>query len=144
MTAETEAFLAEMIPAQIAADRELHNGDAAPRIAQWAHQDPVSLFGARLTASTWADVEPSFHQVASWFSGSISWDFEIVHAAASGDLAYTVAYENSEPITESAPRRYRLRATHIYRRVNGAWKIIHRHADMVPASDKPLFHNAQQ
>jgi ketosteroid isomerase-like protein len=133
-----------MIPAQIAADRELHNGDAASRIAQWTHSDPVSLFGAKLTATSWAEVEPSFRQVASWFSSSIAWDFEIVHAAASGDLAYTVAYENSEAITEGVLRKYRLRTTHIYRREDGVWKIIHRHADMVPAVDKPLFDSSQQ
>jgi ketosteroid isomerase-like protein len=139
MSTETEAFLAEMIPAQSAADAEIHNGNPLPRIDQWSHHDPVSLFGANLTANGWSRVEPSFHEVASWFSGSISWDFQIVHAQASGDLAYTVAFENSEAITDGVPRTYRLRVTHLYRRENGTWKIIHRHADFEPDETTPLF-----
>ncbi|WP_345799971.1 nuclear transport factor 2 family protein [Microbacterium sp. AZCO] len=143
MSTETEEFLAEMIHAQSAADAEIHNGDPAPRIALWSHRDPVSLFGANLTTIGWSQVEPSFHEVASWFSGSIAWDFEIVHAHASGDLAYTVAFENSEAITGGAPRKYRLRVTHLYRREDGVWKIIHRHADFEPDSTTPLFDEGQ-
>ena len=91
MPTETETFLAEMIPAQSAAEAEIHNGNPLPRIALWSHRDPVSLFGANLTADGWSRVEPSFHEVASWFGGSISWDFEIVHAAASGDPVLVAA-----------------------------------------------------
>lgn len=132
MTPETEAFLAEMIPTQIAADRELHNGDAAPRIAAWSHIDPVSLFGADLTATSWDAVKPAFNEVASWFSGSKAWDFDIVHAEASGDLAYTVAFENSTAVTKGKAISYRLRVTHLYRREDGVWRIIHRHGSAVP------------
>ncbi|QIG40414.1 nuclear transport factor 2 family protein [Microbacterium sp. 4R-513] len=142
MTTETEAFLAQMVPAQSAADAEIHNGDPLPRIALWSHHDPVSLFGANLTVSGWSDVERAFHEVASWFGGSISWDFEVLHAQASGDLAYTVAYENSEAITDGVRRKYRLRVTHLYRREDGVWKIIHRHADFAPDETTPLFEDS--
>jgi ketosteroid isomerase-like protein len=139
VTTETEAFLAVMIPTQSVADAEIHNGNPLPRIAQWSHHDPVSLFGANLTASGWSEVESAFHEVASWFGGSIAWDFEVVHAHASGDLAYTVAYENTEAVTDGVPRKYRLRVTHLYRLENGKWKIIHRHADFAPDETTPLF-----
>ena len=138
-TTETEQFLAEMIPAQIAAERELHNGDPAPRIALWSHTEPVSLFGADLTVAGWAGIEPAFHEVASWFRGTQSWEFDIVHAEASADLAYTVAYESTSTISRGSPRTYRLRVTHVYRREDGKWRIIHRHGSYVPDAPTQTF-----
>jgi ketosteroid isomerase-like protein len=138
-TTETDQFLAEMIPAQIAAERELHNGDPGPRIALWSHTEPVSLFGADLTVDGWAGVEPAFHEVASWFSGTESWEFDIVHAEADADLAYTVAYENTSTITRGALRTYRLRVTHLYRREDGRWRILHRHGSFVPDASTQTF-----
>ena len=31
-----------------------------------------------------------------------------------------------------------VRVTHIYRREDGEWKIVHRHGDSAPADDSPL------
>ena len=72
MTIDTEAFVAEMLPRQRAAEQAIHNGDAEPRIALWSRTDPVTVFGAKMSASGWADVEPLFRNVASWFSDSAS------------------------------------------------------------------------
>jgi ketosteroid isomerase-like protein len=35
-----------------------------------------------------------------------------------------------------APRTYTLRVTHIYRRENGQWRIVHRHGDLPPAQEQ--------
>lgn len=138
-TTETERFLAEIIPAQTAADTALHNGDPKPRIQLWSHDDPVTLFGAKLASVGWDEVEPTFVQVASWFTGSDKWEFEVIAAGASGDLAYTVAYEHGEVVVDGHPRAYTLRVTHVYRREDGQWRIVHRHADFPPDADAPLF-----
>jgi ketosteroid isomerase-like protein len=132
MSTETEAFLAEMVQKQQAADRAIHDGDVDPRLALWSRNDPVTLFGARLTGSGWADVEPMFRSIASWFTDSAAFDLEIIAAGVSGDLAYTVGYEHTDTTVEGTPRRYTLRVTHVYRREDGAWRIVHRHADFPP------------
>ena len=67
MGSETEAFLADMLPKQRAAERAIHDGNVEPRLALWSRNDPVSLYGAKLSASGWAHLEPIFHTVASWF-----------------------------------------------------------------------------
>ncbi len=59
--------------------------------------------------------------------------FEILSMGQSGDLAYAIYFEKGEArignLSEYRP--YMLRVTVIYRREEGVWKIIHRHADPI-------------
>ena len=135
MNDETEAFLAEVLPRQRAAEKAIHDGDAAPRTALWSHVDPVTLFGAKLTASGWAEIEPAFAEVASWFSDSVAHEWEVVAAGASGDLGYTVGYEHNRVTADGRPAVYTLRVTHVYRREHGEWRIVHRHGDFPPHAE---------
>lgn len=135
MATETDEFLADVLPAQRAAEQAIHNGDVEPRLALWSHRDPVTVFGAKLDASGWTDLEPTFRTVASWFSDSQEFEFEVIAAGASGDLAYTVGYERNKVQVEGRPRVYTLRVTHVYRREDGRWRIVHRHADFPPGAD---------
>ncbi len=139
MTTETDAFLAEMLPKQRAAEQSIHDGDVEPRLALWSHADPVTLYGAKLTGTGWAELEPMFRDVASWFTESAEYEYEVIAAGASGDLAYTVGYEHNRVTVEGQQRTYTLRVTHAYRREAGQWRIVHRHADFLPAGDEPLF-----
>jgi ketosteroid isomerase-like protein len=132
MSTDTEAFLSEVLPAQRRAELAIHNGQVEPRLAMWSRADPVTLYGAKLSGSGWADLEPIFREVASWFSDSEAYEFEVIAAGASGDLAYTVGYERNKVHEEGVPRVYTLRVTHVYRREDGHWRIVHRHADYPP------------
>ncbi len=138
MVTETERFLAEMLPRQRAAEQAIHNGAVEERLALWSHTDPVTVFGARLSRSGWPALERMFRQVASWFSDSTEYEFEVIAAGASGDLAYTVGYERNQVKVDGQPRTYTLRVTHVYRREDGQWRIVHRHGDVPPAEDAPL------
>jgi ketosteroid isomerase-like protein len=138
MGTAVDDFLAEMLPQQVAAETAIHNGDVAPRLALWSRNDPVTVFGAKRSATGWADLEPMFHTVASWFSDSTEYDFEVVAVGASGDLAYTVGYEHNRVKVDGQLTTYTLRATHVYRREHGQWRIVHRHADLPPATDQPI------
>jgi ketosteroid isomerase-like protein len=138
ITIETDSFVTEMLPRQQAAEQAIHNGDAEPRIALWSRTDPVTVFGAKKSAHGWAEVEPLFRNVASWFSDSATYEFEVTAAAASGDLAYTIGYEHNQVKVDGQPRTYTLRVTHVYRREDGEWRIVHRHADVPPTDDGPI------
>jgi len=135
MSTEVEEFLADILPKQRAAEQAMHNGDAEPRLALWSRQDPVTLYGAKLTGSGWADLEPKFREVASWFAESVAYEFEVVAAGASGDLAYTVGHEHNSVSFDGKPTTYTLRVTHVSRREAGQWRIVHRHADVPPTSN---------
>lgn len=53
-------------------------------------------------------------------------------------LAYTVGYERFTGSIDGAPAApITIRVTHVYRRENGAWKIVHRHGDFAPVDESP-------
>lgn len=131
MQEETAAFLAEMLPQQRDMTLALHKGDVAPRIALWSHRDPVTLFGAHISGAGWAGLEPKFRQEALRFTGSDGFEFEVVAAGASGSLAYTAGFEHSSAVVDGLPAVYTMRTTHLYRREEGIWRIIHRHSDLL-------------
>src|SRR6266542_3886546 len=127
-------FLATTMSRLNEVETALHNGDATPRMAMWSHSDPVTLFGAARSASGWAEIGPLFERLGASFSNCTSYENEIVAAGASGDLAYIVAFEHTTASLHGAPpRAYSLRVTTVFRRENGEWKVVHRHAD--PSSE---------
>lgn len=139
MDSETKEFVEGYLPIHIEAERRLHAGDAQPRMDLWSQNDPVTVLGAKESGQGWAELEPMFRAVAGWFSEAISYDFELVAAGASDDLAYTVGYEHNEVVVDGKRRTYNLRATHVYRREDGEWRIVHRHADFPPEGGTKLF-----
>jgi ketosteroid isomerase-like protein len=136
---DLDDFLDETLPRQIEAEEAIHNGDAAPRLAMWSTQDPVTLFGAAISKSGAEEVRRFFVLLASQFSDCTAYRFELVAAGVSGDLAYTVGYEHTSVSIEGVPvEPYTLRVTHLYRREAGEWKIVHRHGDSPPVEQRPL------
>jgi ketosteroid isomerase-like protein len=133
---ETEDFLAATMPRQKQAETALHNGDAGLRLEMWSPNDPVTLFGALQTRVGWEDVSETFRWVATRFADCSSYEIELMAAGASGELAYTVAYEHTTASVEGKPPvAYTLRVTHVYRREDGQWRVVHRHADTAPQRD---------
>lgn len=137
-SSDLEEFLATGLKRQIDADFALHDGDPGPRLALWSHQDPVTLFGAAVPVESGrAGVE----DVARWLAGRMSqsrkFDVELVAAGVSGDLAYTVGFEHSEYSYDGGPVQSAvLRVTHIFRREDGQWRIVHRHGDYPPVDGR--------
>ena len=127
---ETGEFLAATMPRLREVETALHSGDARPRMGMWSREDPVTLFGAALAGTGWAEIGPIFQRLGASFSDCTSYENEIIAAGASGDLAYTVAYEHTTAAVRGGPpAAYVLRVTTVFRREDGEWKVVHRHAD---------------
>jgi ketosteroid isomerase-like protein len=127
---QVDDFLAATMPRLAEAETALHNGDPGPRMAMWSRNDPVTLFGAALGGSGWAEIGPIFDRLGASFSNCTAYKNEVLAAGASGDLAYTVAFEHTTASVKGAPPQpYILRVTTVFRRERGHWKIAHRHAD---------------
>lgn len=135
---ELDDFLTKTLARQVEAEEALHNGDPTPRMEMWSTQDPVTLFGAVTSKSGWDEVSRVFRWLGSRFSDCTAYSFELVAAGVSGDLAYTVGFEHTSVSMDGVPvEPYTLRVTHVYRRENGEWKIVHRHGDAAPIDQSP-------
>lgn len=114
------------------AEIALHNGDAEPRRDIWSRSEPVSVLGAWQNASGQQELDELFAVLAESFSDCMSYEFELLEAEVRGDTAYTVGFEHTTASVNGEPRTYTLRATQIYRRENGGWKVAHRHGSAPP------------
>ena len=129
-------FIEVLVARMKAADDALHSGDAGPRKALWSTGEPVTVFGAAMSATGQAETQATFDWVASRFTGLESAEWEILSADVSGDLAYVVAIEHTTTAIGDGPAEsYSLRATTILRREDGEWRAFHRHADPVKDSE---------
>jgi len=114
------------------AEIAVHNGDAGPRRAIWSRNDPVTLLGAWKNASGQQEVDELFAHLAESISDCTSYELELLEAEVRGDTAYTVGFEHTSASVNGVPRTYTLRATQIYRREDGAWRVAHRHGSAPP------------
>jgi ketosteroid isomerase-like protein len=114
------------------AEIAVYNGDATARRAIWSQTEPVTLFGASQSAVGRTQVDEAFGFLERPYSDCKSYTFHILAAEVIGDMAYTVGYEHTQATINGEPRTYTLRATQIYRREGGDWKVVHRHGDAPP------------
>jgi ketosteroid isomerase-like protein len=134
----TDNALAKALEQQDAAVAAMLNGDPGPMINSWADSDDITLFGA------WGPIEKghkpvtgTMRWVGSRFGGTAAVDVEHTVVASSGDLAYTVGFERSHVSVDGQPPRDAvIRVTHIYRRIDDDWKLVHRHADFAPPDQR--------
>jgi ketosteroid isomerase-like protein len=87
----------------------------------------------------WDQVENAMENAASQLREGEPCQFERISEYATADLAYTVWIERSRMklggAEELAPTA--LRVTTIFRREDGEWKIVHRHADPITSPRPP-------
>ena len=129
---EREEFVTWLQSVLRDAEIAVHNGDAGPRRAIWSRNDPVTVLGAWKNASGQQELDRLFAHLADTFSDCTSFEFELLEAEVLGDTAYSVGFEHISASVSGVPRTYTLRATQIYRREDGAWKVVHRHGSAPP------------
>ncbi|MFJ5957004.1 YybH family protein [Paenarthrobacter sp. NPDC092416] len=128
---DRDDFLAWVTSELRHAELALHNGDPAPRRALWSRSEPVSVLGAWRNALGQHALNTLFAELGKSFSNCTSYEFELQAHDVVGDMAYTVGLEHTSTSVNGEPRTYVLRATQVYRREGGEWKVAHRHADTV-------------
>jgi ketosteroid isomerase-like protein len=128
---DREDFLAWVKSALYEAERAVHNGDLGPRRALWSRNEPVSVLGAWRNAYGRPEVDEAFTFLERSFSDCTSFTFELQAYDVVGDMAYTAGLEHISNSFDGQPRSLTLRATQVYRRESGEWKVAHRHADFL-------------
>ena len=128
---DRDDFLAWIRTSLYEAELALHNGDPGPRRALWSRNEPVSVLGAWRNALGQPEIDELFTSLGESFSDCSSYVFELQAYDVVGDMAYTAGLEHTSASVEGRPRTYTLRATQVYRRESGEWKVAHRHGDTV-------------
>jgi ketosteroid isomerase-like protein len=129
MTARDE-FLTWVRTTLYQAELALHNGDPVPRRALWSRHEPVSVLGAARNAYGQQEIDDLFTGLGNSFSDCTSYAFDLQAWDVAGDMAYTAGLEHTSVSIDGQPRTYTLRATQVYRRESGEWRVAHRHGDM--------------
>jgi ketosteroid isomerase-like protein len=106
------------------------NGDASSMGDIWSHEDDVTTMhpiGGR--EEGWEAVRGSWEGVASASTdGTVTCTDQVVRVT--GNAAYELCTESVSWTFAGEPMSLEGRATNVYRRENGAWKIVHHHADL--------------
>ncbi len=117
------------------------NGDPRLWKEHASKRDDVTIVGGwGAYERGWKEVEPRYEWAAARFKESgAKANIEYVSSFASGDLAYTVSIERATVRIGDQPQAapMTLRVTHIFRKEDGAWKLIHRHADPLMGKTAP-------
>ncbi|CAN7669362.1 nuclear transport factor 2 family protein [Phyllobacterium sp. LjRoot231] len=108
------------------------NGDAEPLTKIAIKNSAATFFGPMGgVVEGAAEVMSRYESDARSFDTGSESDLEIVHMSANGEIGYWAGFQNAKARlkgrTETIPMR--LRVTEIFRKSEGEWRLIHRHAD---------------
>jgi ketosteroid isomerase-like protein len=121
------AFLTSFESGQV----QMLNGDASLWVANASHADDVTLLSPYgIVARGWDAVSKLYLAAAGHFvSSGATVQREYMAVEVHGDLAYEVVREYANPRGAEGSLAGATRATHVFRREAGAWKLVHRHMD---------------
>ena len=122
---------------------EFAKGDPEPIKVVFSHRDDVTLanpFGA--TVRGWKQVSDALDYASSRFSEGEVTRFESVAKYVTTDLASILEIERwkAKVGAREDVSPFDLRVTSTFRREDGTWKLVHRHADPIttPHPEGPL------
>jgi uncharacterized protein (TIGR02246 family) len=106
------------------------NGDASSMADVWSHEADVTTMhpiGGR--EEGWDAVRGSWEGVASASTdGTVTRTDQAIRVT--GDLAYELCNESASMTFAGEPISLENRATNVYRKEDGEWKIVHHHTDL--------------
>ena len=114
-------------------------GDIEPLDAISTHTSPATFFSPKGDCMEGAKkVNAANAAGANGFAPGSESHFEVLHIAADKDLAFWAGIQRAKVRMQGQPNAVQmdLRVTEVFRREDGAWKLVHRHAD--PLKEDPV------
>jgi ketosteroid isomerase-like protein len=108
-------------------------GDAGPVNALTTARSPATFFGPDGGSIHDPDnVTAAFREGASHFQPDGTSRLEILQSGASDDIGFWTGFQHAtvRMTPDGQSQQMKLRITEIFRLEDGAWKLVHRHADM--------------
>ena len=106
-------------------------GHPEPLLELWSRADDVSVMAAIGGYNVGFDAVSDLLSSASKTQSFDSWSAENLVTYVIDDLAFSVELEHYGRVVDGEDQGMTLRATQIYRRENGQWRIVHRHGDIL-------------
>jgi ketosteroid isomerase-like protein len=126
-----DAGLGEFIGRCHEAITQQSQGHPEPFLELWSRADDVSIMAAIGGYQVGFDQVSNLLTAASKTQSFESWSAESLVTIVSDGLAFSVELEHYGRHVDAEEEKMTLRATQIYRREDGEWKVIHRHGDVL-------------
>jgi ketosteroid isomerase-like protein len=114
-----------------AAITEQSQGHPQAFLELWSHAGDVTIMAAIGGYQVGFDAVRELLTAASKTQHFDGWRAENVATVLDEDLAFTVELEHYAHTDDGEDKGMTLRATQIYRREGGQWRVIHRHGDIL-------------
>ena len=124
-----DAEAAEFIERCHQALRQHTGGDPRPFLELWSRARDVSLMGGVGGHQVGIDKVTELLTAAAKTLNYETWSAENLATGFADTLGFTVELERLTRHVDGQMEEMRLRATSIYRREDGVWRVIHRHGD---------------
>ena len=128
-TAGPDAEALEFIEQCHRALRQHTGGNPRPYLELWSHADDVSLMGGVGGHQVGIRDVTELLTAAAKTLNYETWVAENLVTAFDDTLGCTVELEHLTRQIDGQTEEMSLRATTVYRREDGAWRVIHRHGD---------------
>lgn len=140
-TPASDSGLQAFLPQWETAQSRFVTGDPSLWKQNASQGDDVTILGAfGGYEKGWNEVGPRYDWASSQYKDSgARMKVEYLNTGVSGDLGFTVAIERQEEVRLGGqnPTQRALRVTQVFRKENGAWKLMHRHADPLMEKKAP-------
>jgi ketosteroid isomerase-like protein len=128
-TAIADADAAQFVQRCHAALKEHTGGNPRPFLELWSRAGDVSLMGGVGGHQVGIDAVSELLTAAARTLNYETWDAETLVASFGDELGFTVELEHLTRQIDGETDEMSLRATSVYRREDGVWRVIHRHGD---------------
>lgn len=123
--------------------REFIKGRHQALWAMYSHREDAFLCNPFVAFARGPQQVEEAMKVAAYHWGGGELDFQNMAKYESGELGYIIELERFRATLDGTERSGALRVTSIFRREDGVWKAVHRHADPITTGESAILQKSE-